>query len=207
METVKNNLRCSVVMLDASKASEITLIIMVGDGSLAYNSQKLNSSFDKFNVNKHLYLISNREIKEGDWLYSNITNSFCQRINMADGYNKNVFKRIEVTTDTSLNLPLIPQSFIEKYVSVQGNIKEVMIEIVDNRNEEWFGDNETGQPFWNSKIEIKTRKDNTVIIHPIKDNWNREEVKAIAKTAWDIREAGALAFDDFEDWFNQSNLM
>lgn len=39
--------------------------------------------------------------------------------------------KVEAITDKSLNLPSIPQLFIDEYVSKQGEIKEIVLELVE----------------------------------------------------------------------------
>jgi len=71
-----------------------------------------------------------------------------------------------------------------------------LVEYVDNGEEDWIGDDYTGEPFWNEKIELKINsKDNTITIKKVKDCWNREEViKLIEKcvykkqSAWKVGE-------------------
>jgi len=73
--------------------------------------------------------------------------------------------KIEATTDQSLNFPLIPQSFIEKYVEEQGKIDEAMINMTGRDHPDYP---------WAKVPEV--RKDNTVIVSKVKDSWIREEV-------------------------------
>lgn len=113
-------------------------------------------------------------------------------------HHVSVCEKIIATTDTSLtekiemlgtgstyifNLPQPSQSFIEKFVEEynKGNvITEVMVEYIDEGEEDWFGDDYNGEPFWNEKIVLKVNpKDNTITIRKMKDSWNREEVIAL----------------------------
>jgi hypothetical protein len=78
---------------------------------------------------QHIYFISNRKIKEGDHIHFNVGCAAGIRQVDKEDCNDDCCFKIEATTDPSLNLPLIPQSFIEKYVEKQGKIDEVMIDI------------------------------------------------------------------------------
>jgi len=109
---------------------------------LRFNSPRQNLDF------KNLYIISDDEIKEGDWILSD-SNVLTQSSNGFDAHDR--FKKIIVTTDTSLkfrckccngtsiieeepcrtctsgytgNLPQPSQQFIEKYIEQynKGNI-------------------------------------------------------------------------------------
>lgn len=170
-------LKCKVVMLPAEKAT-LNCICKLDYEERGIVIAKNQTEVDNFNINRmyyepqHLYFTSNREI--------------------------NCIK-IEATTDPSLNLRLIPQSFIEKYVEEGGNIKEVMINLIDNGCEEWVGDYYNGKPVWFDRIEVETRKDNTVIVSKIKDSWTREEVIALCKAARST--AGEINIDE---WFEQN---
>lgn len=97
---------------------------------------------------QHLYFTSNEEIKEGDkfiWksqMYGNteiytFKEDVGYGIKIAEGYIVNHSGncgKVIATTDKSLNLPLIPQSFIEEYVKKNGEIKEVDIHNMDTAN-------------------------------------------------------------------------
>jgi hypothetical protein len=174
---------------------------------------------------QHLYFLSDEEIKQGD-RYLAYDNTICERYASIPLEGS---KKIIATTDTSLEheisiegmpaqvpLPQPSQSFLEVFVTEynKGNqIKEVLVEYVDNGEEEWLGDNETGQPFWNEKIELKVNpKDNTITIKKVKDSWSREEVTdRIIKVLNDSTYAKYSSFDlrqkaEFVDKWIEQNL-
>ncbi|MCK9273206.1 hypothetical protein M0P65_06700 [Candidatus Gracilibacteria bacterium] len=113
--------------------------------------------------------------------------------------------KVIATTDPSLNLPLIHQSFIEEYVEKQGKINELMINLIDVGGEEWMGDDYTGEPYWNEILKVEVNKDNEVIIHPVKESWTREEILSfIGKMqANNIIKSMVLA-DDFNEWITKN---
>jgi hypothetical protein len=153
---------------------------------------------------QHLYLISDEEIKEGDWYYDVIEKEIFQRtLPEDDQYTHD--KKIIATTDKSLtecckgvhrigegcnlnnscNFPdcrpaKIPQSFIEAYVKAEGKIDEVQVEY----NEKYYYNvdelrdrSRRGLQLKYFKPEfIKTREDNTVIISKSKDNMYTKEL-------------------------------
>ncbi|MFA5037079.1 MAG: hypothetical protein WC479_07885 [Candidatus Izemoplasmatales bacterium] len=126
-----------------------------------------NSKYPYFQLKpQHLYFTSDREIKEGEWMYSPKDNTVYCASNM--GILAGDFK-IEATTNSSMNIPPIPTSFIKKYVESQG-IKEVMIEMTNTHVPDG----------WNHEVP-KLRKDGTIIVHKIKDSWTREEVIELIK--------------------------
>lgn len=124
----------------------------------------------------HLYVISDEEIKEGDWFYykhfgediidKTNENTDLVNLNNPDKY----FKKIIASTDKSLELPQIPQQFIEQYIesyNKNNNIDKVMVEYengyIDNR------------PV--SKGILKVNPDNTINIKlKQKDIYSKEEV-------------------------------
>lgn len=197
--------RVKVVMLPSEKATKLWLN---GRKQLNYGAEAMSSTN---NIGNHLYIISNDEIKEGDWYcYNTIKgNQIKQYFEKEHFSEEHVIslgnlsgKKIIATTDESLSLnvagkldlgtlalPQPSQSFIEKYIEQynKGNIiTDIMVEYVDNGEEDWIGDNHNGEPFWNEKIELKINpKDNTITIKSIKNSWNKDEVIELIHTSCD----------------------
>jgi hypothetical protein len=148
-------LKCKVVMLPTEKSMLVKpnkLSNLDGSGQLfiphfEYKSVRGYTS-DLILTAQHLYLVSDREIKKGDWfivqLYDITSTPMKLSLEQVKTITDEIWvnqssivtcrhiencSRVEATTDPSLNLPLIPQSFIEEYVSKQGKIEEVYIEI------------------------------------------------------------------------------
>jgi hypothetical protein len=172
-----------VVMIAIDKASTI---------SKFQNKDKLEYSdylnMGDYVVNRqaqHLYIISDDEIKVGEWGMVNtgllLTPLLATKENILKLKDYS-FKKIIATTDNSLTFnnlirldvkrkietPQIPQSFIEHYIAEYNKsnvITKVMVE--------YFVTHETG---YDKPLCIKLNPDNTINIKPIKDNWNREEV-------------------------------
>ena len=195
---VMEKLKCKIVMLPTEKATwpnclwlnKISGILHL-DTSYNHKPQTIDPIGDGI-LPQHLYFVSEREVIINDYyiveLYSigNSRTSIGFRVEQCESiidvcwvnnitgdktrHIKNCFK-VEATTDPSLNLPLIPQSFIEKYVEKQGEIDEVMIEIIED-----IGIYIPSDPFRvNETIDyirgniIKTRKDNTVIVSKVEE--------------------------------------
>ena len=116
---------------------------------------------------QHLYIISDDEIKEGDWFINLFNNVIVQAHNWI---YVSTCKKIIATTDTSLEivskginpvyekLPQPSQQFIEKYIESY-NKGEVITDVL--------------------KVNPK---DNTITIKKLKDSWNRQEVFALITT-------------------------
>ena len=106
----------------------------------------LNELYENtYNINKHIYITSDEEIKEGDYYYDNIVLQVRQWKSFMI-YNNVQHKKVIATTDTSLYihqketislpervfyLPQPSQQFVEKYIEEynKGNIiTDVLVE-------------------------------------------------------------------------------
>lgn len=145
----------------------------------------LHLPFQEIRYRKHLYLVSDEPIKKGDWAYSEITHvlTFAGE-DTESGYSG--YKKVEATTDPSLNLSTIPKSFIEKYVEEQGKIEYVYYEIIDYID---YSNND--------KVAKKE-----VIILSVKDRWSREEFRIEMLKAFN--EGAYIYGDDFDTWFREN---
>lgn len=95
----------------------------------------INPSNLGFLESQHFYVISEEEIKKDDWyidLYNLDKPKYCDYTVLSKKLNlkKEQVKKIIATTDKSLNLPQIPQSFVEEFVEEYNKnnlIKEVLV--------------------------------------------------------------------------------
>ena len=124
----------------------------------------------------HICIISDEPALEGHWVTDGFQLAKVNCLTVNDP-NKYLHKRVIASTDESLGYPVIPPAFIEAYVKAYNNsspITEVSLE---------YDCDHTQMP--NKVIDIiKTRADNTVIIHQAK-NYTRDEVIALCAKAWD----------------------
>lgn len=156
----------------------------------------------------HLYILSQEDIKEGDWAYNKFTKEIKQ---IKSNYTytldtENLWSKVIATTNPELlifndkdfpadirgraydpqwQLPKIPQSFIDHYITEynKGNvITEVSVEYND-----WFKNGFDGQIVDTS---LKLDKDGCIITSTIKDIFSREEVLKLGKT-----------YNSLEDYF------
>ena len=178
---------------------------------------------------QHLYILSDEEIKVGDWFYAD-EYSKPEQAKHFDGKLVNGFvvefcKKIIATTDKSLNvksfinygkesgkevdvlLPQPSQSFIEKYVEEynKGNIiTEVMVEYDYRVKSGTIDEHKKGLAGY-EYFELKVNpKDNTITIRKTKDSWNREEVERLCRMAY--RDAAKAVVPDYEDKWIEENL-
>lgn len=137
---------------------------------------------------QHLYIISDDEIKEGDWFINLFNNVVVQAHNWI---YVSTCKKIIATTDTSLkinnitrqlendapniiSLPQPSQQFIEKYIESYNNGEVITNVLVDYKTNILYPMIE------NNNLILKVNpKDNTITIKKLKDNWNLEEIKSI----------------------------
>lgn len=183
------------------KPSQVLLLpTEKGKGSLAKtpkNSLYRVTEHNRYlsdHIDQHLYIISDDEIKEGDWKYNEKLNcitqhcreskEICDKLKIVATW----CKKIIATTDNSIYLdesesngsyirikfPKPSQKFIEQYIESY-NKGEVITDVLVEYELKIKHDGRINN---NTKISEKlvVNKDNTINIKPIKDNWNREEV-------------------------------
>lgn len=139
MTTIKRN--CQIVMLPSDDKVNYhqlcldknhrpnRLLLMYSEGYSYAKVQEHNQE------PQHLYILSNNEIKEGDFFMSTFLSYPLH--NVKEGYaeypDTNNCKKIIATTDKTLGLPQIPKEFIEAYIlsynmGSMNTITEIMVE-------------------------------------------------------------------------------
>lgn len=188
---MENELICTPVMLPMKETYGYfdIPVIWYSEGYKMQLKDKFLSNLDMTCGYKpqHLYLTSSREIKEGDWYYNPIVGTIHKSV--GGRYDK-MFKKVEAATNIASGLPLIPQSFVEQWVSKQGKIDQVKLSVAENGNL-WL----TGNPYNTPSGEV--------LILPIKDSWNREELKIACFKTWELFTT-ASGFIDFNEWFDKN---
>ncbi len=199
MSTLK---KCKIVMLPTNQQTKYLMVysdVEKTKGKLILNGLKN----DEYKEYQHLYIISDDEIKEGDYFLADnrlnttsnkglpnwvlckctkVKNSwvYCNEI-PDEGHNGDWCKKIIATTDESLNLPQPSQQFIQKFVEEynRGNIiTDVLVEYELISNEEYFGNTinpDDDVPYFDENLKINP-KDSTITIKKAKDSYTREEV-------------------------------
>lgn len=168
--------------------------------------------FNSKTKGQHLYICSNLEIKLDDYIYDikeNIIHKVTRNFTCFNNHKKRFFKII-ASTDSSLNLPKIPQKFIEQYVSSNGEIKEFFVEyeefeqIIHSHMKDKY-------------YELKLSPSNEIIISFEEEKkYSRSELK---KTAFDSYQRGCYVtlrdYDaeqevkdnlliNFDKWFDEN---
>lgn len=181
--------KSKLVMLPTNqKALNLTQIVMFNNK--LYSCYSSNYPYDEA-VFQHLYILSDEEIKEGNWFVNLTSQRIYQNdmgLNLSNNYPNE--QKIIATTDkslifkkdiiggfeTNIAFPQPSQSFIEKFVEEYNKcniITEVMIEyVVMNKGYDKHKD----YPYGECDILKINPKDNTITIKKVKDSWNREEV-------------------------------
>lgn len=202
-----------VVMLPTEKAKNS--ILLNNSNKLTYFKNYLTQDYLKNVLNSnsnHLYITSDEEIKEGDWLFfwnnKELDSYKPEQYQPNKGHVlNNGVRKIVATTDKSLNViqedkdprdwgyPQLPESFIQAYIKAYNEgkpITEVDLEM-DN----------TWGTVTKDDWRIKTRPDNTVIVHQSKMYSRDEVIRLLDKAVDETDEIGQ--WRDRDKWI-QDNL-
>lgn len=135
--------KCKVVMLPINEKANLKSDLAINENNLLFQPSKLEGTWFFLNKYQHLYILSDEEIKEGDWTIAGDDEIW--KAKRGDILEEEIHGKIIATTDKSLVtkgecncfattyegcseclnlLPQIPQSFIEHYVTEynKGNI-------------------------------------------------------------------------------------
>jgi len=207
-----------VVMLPTNEKAE-GRVLLLRNNILTYQKEYFTKIYLEKTRTKsfYLYILSDEEIKEGDWMYRKgaepITIKQAEKGTTSPRLSSLGWLKIIATTDNSLTFlkkarpdhsdpvswyyPQPSQSFLEVFVREynKGNvIKEVMVEYETIINQETQLGNKDNLPLTKEAIKINF-KDNTITIKRVKENWSREEVKSII-----------LDFADFNGSFKRDGV-
>jgi hypothetical protein len=195
-----------IILVETDKAENAIIIHNVSKQAVYHGNKYFTQEYLKNNNAKafHLYVLSDDEIKEGDWFIhcnrilkaEKSREKDCVSFNNNSNVARNNCKKIIATTDTDITndfstsgvlfVPQIQQSFIEPFITNynKGNvITEVIVEYEDIIKCE-YNYNSKGERIGIPKnkkvgITIKINPDNTIIISSIKDSWDKNEVLEI----------------------------
>lgn len=196
--------KCKVVILTAKEKSAI------GDFIINYHPHdkslhcgiKTNEAFNMECIDKHLYIISNDNIKKDDMCYEAQENIIFKAISNFTFLSNGTYRKIIASTDPTLNLPKPSKEFIEKYCKV-GGIDDIMVEYetgdmcqsrhnccdcidcklyADTTNVCAF-QRERAFPLSQNCLP-KVSFDNTICIKKVKDGYTKEEVTELCRKAY-----------------------
>ena len=157
---------------------------------------------------QHLHLISDAERNEDDWCisFSSIENNNTEQIEpytdpvirWRSKYAFHSDKKIEATTDVSLELPLIPKYFIDEFIRNEGDMSKfkIYLEIIPY----------LGKVLTRNNEDPEIHNICNVILVAVKDNFQRNEVGEIAKrwTNEVLKAEGQIFSKWFDKWFNDN---
>lgn len=205
--------RCKVVMLPTTSISQV---ILTSSKDLLYFVKNNKSKYVNYH-NQHLYILSDEEIKEGDWYYNYDYNYIKQCLEMDKELIKNALfyelgstvfdyskdcKKIIASTDKSLGLLEIEQDFIKEYCE-KGGIDEVMVDF-DNICKDEIQKKVCYNCKEDCNLVPKISPNNTITITPVKDSWDREEYETGLRKAFQAGENyGSLPFSSNKNVLDQ----
>ncbi len=211
MDNVK---RAQVIMLPNNKST--TSILKSGITGKLDGLPFLKENKSDFYCD--LYIISDDEIKEGDWCLNISKNIIYQKDKLPMDI---MWKKIIATTDTSLTLssttnyngksiifdnyiklPQPSQQFITKYIEEYNKsniITDVLVEYENKFDGKEYVDDQDAYGYDKFKQVLKINsKDNTITIKKLKNSWNREEVIKLLKS---------ITYTEFQklpDWIEEN---
>lgn len=129
--------KCKVVMLDAKNSTGLAFSFKTNELFVPV--------FDSLNykecIYKHLYILSDDEIKKGDYFYIPDNTAIFQiekaeyfEDNLINGWVKKACFKIIASTDFSLGVLYLDENFIKQYVEANG-FDEILVEY-ENKQEE-----------------------------------------------------------------------
>lgn len=199
--------KCKVVMLPTENASNIVKRI-VPDESIIYYKNSVDNT-ETFHNPQHLYILSDEEIKEGDYVIDIYIDVLLGKMEKSDfpTFNKDL-KKVISSTDKSLNLPELSVEFIKKYCKLSG-IDEVLVEYVKKHTKlidnEFFIKDES--------YELKVVLDNTIVIKELIEKlYTKIEVIDLMRKTWDVAMQESNSTEpssefkeiEFDEWIEQN---
>lgn len=175
----KSYKKCKVIMLPTEKATAGCILADQVMHKLRINIKGEDYQYSPKNfIPQHLYILSNEEIKKGDWVidYRTMVPLVHQ---FSIDFKDDKVKKIIASTDPELKLPRPSDAFLKAYCE-KGGIDEVLVE--------YFGWKDCPKGYstmeessWGEKFvgKLKVVPDNTITIKSLKDNSNKEELREV----------------------------
>ena len=190
--------RAQVHMLPSNKNNIATLILKHNSVGTLYFNHKMKDTKTLGNW-QHLYVTTDEEPKEGDWVYSLLSNSIFQVEKFVLGHVfedrytnisiENV-RKIIATTDKSLKLPCNCLGMSDK-VKCDWMCKTHRDYMLPQPSqafiEKFVKEYNTGiKTTWETDLQLKVDSYNTITIHPIKDSWTEKKFMEFKQLADNI---------------------
>lgn len=204
--------KCQVVMFPTNeKASIHSYMYKLGLRDKPIETYKMNGN-NQISYAQHLYILSDEEVKEGDWVYcSNGNIKQITKDNLGDKFIENWKKIIATTNKLNIHpniadsyrsgnwLPQPSQSFIEKYVEQYNKGNQIVDLLVGYEEEYWAARNQFNPNSIDFKVytlEDKEKYQGVMFdYHPVKLKINSKDntitIKKV-KESWNRDEVAAL---------------
>jgi hypothetical protein len=184
---------CRVVMLPTEKASRLYTSLTSGAIKLHRSSISYEQKCFPNQQNQHLYILSDDEIKEGDWYYMDgkiyrqptpLLNPYVQKF-------ANAFKIIATTDKLNIHpntadsyrsgncLPQPSDKFIQAFIDAYNKGEKIEKVLVEYSCGEIDIDSMSLEEMYQSTVLKPKLKDNNIIIKKVKDSWSRDEVEQL----------------------------
>ena len=175
---MKNTKTHKVVMLPTEKASDLLLHTLTDIKPILYFKQDYKGTNGKY---QHLYIVSDDEIQRGDWAINSLNEIYqLKKDHFPLIINGIKHQKIIATTDkllyllkdnkdgfsTTEALPQLPESFIQAYVKAYNAGKPITEVDLEMENKQVSINYH--KDLWVDNWVVKTRPDNTVILHQSK---------------------------------------
>ena len=194
------------ILLQTTNSSNIYIHAELG---LKYSKEPFLNGITN-TTNQALFIVSDEKIKELDWYITEFPQMLYQykkTKGLSSSRGKN--SKVIATTNPELNLPQIPQNFIQYFVEKQGNVGKVMVEYEEI-------DINSYSPTWEedyAKYGIKHKenlikrpkltKDNEVIISLEEKSYTRDEMIAFGQKCGTAGTMAERIGEDFNHLFLQ----
>lgn len=209
--------KCKVVMLPTEE--ETTIIQCIKNTPTGRNKGfiqycEVTNLNTEYWTHCHLYILSNEDIKEGDWILVGKT-----VIQASEPYKMEEVQKIIATTDKSLkieseldayyrngiggakSIPRPSNEFLKKYYEL-GDIDEVLVEYNKHFDEDW---SDISGAFEIEYESLRVAPDNTITIKPFKEKtYTREEVIEILNKYHSKFVAFGFHSTPFQDWIKEN---
>jgi len=193
--------------ISASNEGMTAITTVYNPKGLYHNLKVWNGLLER----QHLYILSDEEIKDGDWCYNSLLDIIVQADWNLVGNSPNLKKIITSTDktvcypvgngniDSSDPLPRPSDDFLKKYCEL-GGIDKVLVEY-----ETIFLPKEAKPSEQEHCFELKVANDNTITIKPfeVKESWNNEEVKVLLRAFY---EDHCFTNINVDHWIKEKNL-
>jgi len=205
---------CDIVMLGTSKTNNLNDIVLNSDKTKLATLNPLTVGSKQSYTNQHLYILSNDEIKEGDWVY-NKKHNWLKQVDkhylLLLDYND---KKIFATTDTSLETitsgtmklkdgsygfttlkPFeIPTTLIQQYINAYNNrnvVEKCFVEVEEKfieNNEKYIHSSGAEGKYSTHTKQIKLNENNeiSILLPTVEQNVKLKQLAELLERA-DVR--------------------